>query len=167
MKWQVSQKPFKVDAKILMTELCKLVSTNSKWHGKVAQDILFLKLEGYFTFENIPEHDMLVQITNKGISALSGQYFLKKHRDFIYKLFYDALLLFCNVAVAIAAIIALRKDDSQIEALQSRLTKVENLILRDTTPKHEDNPPVPNLPNIDSNALKKSTTLGDTIKLKR
>jgi len=74
--------------------------------------------------------------TNKGIAALTDSKFLNENNKLIFTNLKDYGLLFCNISVAIAAIIALNRNSvnnkNEFKNLEMRIDSVSKNIKRDT-----------------------------------
>ena len=118
LKAQVKIPPIK----ILFTTYSKNIKGINE--NKVGTYLLNMKFEGYFTFYDYP-NDHLIEITNKGIEAYMGNYFLKQNNNIFWKYFMNISLTVANIVVAIAAILALTKDNDELPKLKERLLKLE------------------------------------------
>lgn len=102
-----------------------------KRENKLAVTLPNLAMDGYLhTIKIQISGRITVKITEKGVSAITSEYFLLKNRQLIWDWFKDGILLLCNVGIATAAIIALRgknqnSTENEIRALQSQLTTIE------------------------------------------
>lgn len=124
-------------------ELCVIM----KDHDTIAvigNGIVYLALEGYLKIEARSDGSPTVKITEKGISAYMGAYFLEKNQELIYKRIIDWLMIICNGVVAMVAIMALNStnQDNQLKSIEERLNKIEQEY---KTTKYQ-----PILPSLDS-----------------
>jgi hypothetical protein len=118
-------KPIIPPIKIRFTEFVKVIKGVKE--DTVATHLFNMKYEGYVKFSPMPNHnenDHLITITDEGIAAHSGEHFLKKNKEFFWKVFMNTTMTVANVAVAITAVWALTRSN-EIEELKERLNRLE------------------------------------------
>ncbi|MDQ2720722.1 MAG: hypothetical protein M3Z26_13320 [Bacteroidota bacterium] len=93
--------------------------------------IVNLLYDGYIKHDGDNVDDIHVTLTMKGLDARSSKYFIKENHKIFAQIARDAVLVLCNIGIAIAAIYALgnsnKSDPNEIElkALQLRLDTIE------------------------------------------
>jgi len=127
LAYYVSQVKGVPPPKIRLTKFSKSVKGVNE--NVVATYLLDMKFEGYFNFYDVPkpENDQDVEITYEGMAAFIGEHFLKKNRDLFWKGAMNISITLANIAVAIVAIIALTKDNSELRQLEDRLKRLEQV----------------------------------------
>jgi hypothetical protein len=139
---------------VMMREFCKQVA--GKKDGVAAQFLLNMSLEGYFDLTDVPaKKDMKVTITVKGINAGMAEYFRIKQHEFLWKAIMNVLMTASTVAVAIIAIITIRKDIAETKALEERIKQIEKA---EETRQGVTNPNTLDLRNANQTNAKDSST---------
>jgi len=123
--------------KILLTKYAKSVTGVNE--NVVATLLLDMMFEGYFTFYNVPQHDQLIEITNHGMATFISDRLLRKNKEIFWKATMNISMTLANIAVAVVAIIALSKDNSELRQLKDRLLELEQ---RGDTTRETANPKI-------------------------
>lgn len=109
---------------------------SSEWRGSDFEEtIVNLGMQGYLEIKPDIE-GQLVRFTKKGVGATSGKRFLKKNQKILLKYSFSIILTFCNVCIAIAAVIALNKSGEvrreDLYILNNRIDSIQNKSRRDS-----------------------------------
>lgn len=102
--------------------------------------LIYLRIEGYVNFASGGPYlnsDPLIEITEKGVSAMMGAYFKKDNSKIFWSRFVDFSLVVCNAAIATAAVVALCfRNDDRLKAIESRLSIIEQAANKRQPPLH-------------------------------
>ena len=88
-----------------------------------------LQTEGFVTIGNLANDTASVNITKRGISAATSDYFLQEQRKLVLGFVRDFALITCNIVIAIAAVKALNRDATnerkELEALREQVNLIK------------------------------------------
>ena len=129
IQWQVRH-PNNSQATLEFETLHKM--TKGSTVDQFSKSCIYLECEGYLKFEYTPlSKNVWVGITEKGISAWMESYFLSKHDEIFYRRLIDVGLVVFNGIIALVAIIALNRGNSNdLKHIEDRITLIEQQMIK-------------------------------------
>lgn len=93
----------------------------------IGQYIVYLESEGFFKFEMVDAKNHVIEITDKGVSASTGNYFKIKQDIVFWKGLFNLLMVGSTLAIAITTIITLLSVEPRIKQIEKELEQLKQL----------------------------------------